>query len=52
MRKWPVKVKHRNKVFARICKPCEEQNYYRVAWKAAGKRQMKSFATDLHHCFR
>ena len=43
--KWPVKVKHRNKVFAKIYRPCEGRDSYRVAWKAAGQRQMKSFKT-------
>jgi len=41
--KWPVKIKFRNKVFAKIHRPCEGRNSYRVAWKAADGRQMKSF---------
>ena len=45
MSKWPVKVKHRNKILARIYRPCEGRDSYRVAWKADGKRQMKSFPT-------
>ena len=43
MSKWPVKIKHRKKILARIYRPCEGRGSYRVAWKAAGKRQMKSF---------
>ena len=43
--KWPVKVKHRNKVYARIYRPCEGRDSYRVSWQAAGQRQMKSFKT-------
>ena len=43
--KWPVKVKHRNKVFAKIYRPCAGRNSYRVSWKVVGKRQMKSFKT-------
>ena len=45
MSKWPVKVKHRNKILARIYRPCEGRDSYRVAWKAGGRRQMKSFPT-------
>ncbi len=43
MTKWPKKVKHRNKVLAKIYRPCAGRDSYRVAWSAAGKRQMKSF---------
>jgi integrase len=45
MPKWPRKVKFRNKVYAKIYKPCKGRISYRVAWSAGGKRQMKSFAT-------
>ncbi len=45
MSKWPKKVKHRNKVLAKIYKPCKGRVSYRVVWKAAGSRQMKSFRT-------
>jgi integrase len=45
MSKWPKKVKHRNKVLAKIYKPCVGRESYRVSWYAAGKRQMKSFPT-------
>ncbi len=45
MSKWPKKVKHRNKVLAKIYQPCEGRESYRVTWYAAGKRQMKSFPT-------
>jgi len=43
--KWPVEIKFRNKVFAKIYRPCEGRDSYRVAWKAAAGRQMKSFKT-------
>ena len=43
--KWPVKIKYRNKVFAKIYRPCAGRDSYRVAWKAGGTRQMKSFKT-------
>ncbi|MEK7780212.1 MAG: site-specific integrase, partial [Verrucomicrobiota bacterium] len=42
MSKWPKKVKHRNKVFAKIYRPCAGRESYRIVWYAAGKRQMKS----------
>jgi hypothetical protein len=42
MSKWPKKVKHRNKVLAKIYRPCHGRDSYRVTWYAAGKRQMKS----------
>jgi hypothetical protein len=45
MSKWPKKVKHRRKVLAKIYRPCQGRDSYRVTWYAAGKRQMKSFAT-------
>jgi integrase len=45
MSKWPKKVKHRNKVLAKIYQPCQGRESYRVTWYAAGKRQMKSFPT-------
>ncbi len=45
MSKWPKKVKHRRKVLAKIYRPCHGRDSYRVTWYAAGKRQMKSFAT-------
>jgi len=40
--KWPVKVKQRNKVFARIYRSLGGRDSYPVAWKAAGQRKMKS----------
>jgi integrase len=43
MSKWPKKVKHRNKVLAKIYRPCRGRESYRVAWYASEKRQMKSF---------
>ncbi len=49
MNKWPKKVKHRNKVLARIYRPCSGRDSYRVTWYAAGKRQMKSFPTCSGH---
>jgi len=45
MAKWPKRVKHRNKVLAKIYRPCRGRDSYRVTWYAANKRQMKSFAT-------
>jgi integrase len=45
MSKWPKKVKHRNRVLAKIYKPCRGRESYRVTWYAGGKRQMKSFPT-------
>jgi hypothetical protein len=45
MSKWPKRVKHRNKVLAKVYRPCQERDSYRVVWKAAGTRQMKSFRT-------
>ncbi len=45
MSKWPKKVKHRNKVLAKIYQPCSGRDSYRVAWHAAGRRLMKSFPT-------
>jgi integrase len=45
MGRWPKKVKHRRKVLAKIYRPCKGRESYRVTWYAAGKRQMKSFAT-------
>ena len=45
MSKWPKKVKHRNKVLAKIYKPCKGRDSYRLVWYAAGSRQMKSFRT-------
>ncbi len=45
MSKWPKKVKHRRKVLAKIYRPCQGRESYRVTWYAAGKRQMKSFPT-------
>ncbi|MBI3415171.1 MAG: hypothetical protein HY043_07600 [Verrucomicrobia bacterium] len=43
MSKWPKKVRHRNKVLAKIYRPCSGRESYRVTWYAAGRRQMKSF---------
>ena len=43
--KWPKKVKHRKQVLAKIYRPCEGRDSYRVAWKVGGKRMMKSFRT-------
>jgi hypothetical protein len=40
--KWPRKFKHRNKVLAKVYRPCEGCDSYRVFWEAAEKRQMKS----------
>jgi integrase len=40
---WPKKIKHRNKVLAKIYPKCEGRNSYRVSWTMAGKRQMASF---------
>jgi len=45
MAKWPKRVKHRNKVLAKIYRPCRGRESYRVTWYAAGKHQMKSFPT-------
>ena len=45
MSKWPKKVKHRRTVLAKIYRPCQGRESYRVTWYAAGKRQMKSFPT-------
>ena len=45
MAKWPKKVKHRNKVMAKIYGPCQGRESYRLTWYAAGGRQMKSFPT-------
>lgn len=41
--KYPYHLKHRGKVLATIYKPGKAYPLYRVAWRAAGKRQMKSF---------
>ncbi len=43
--KWPYKVRHRKNgpVVAKIYRPCQGRDSYRVAWLAAGKRVMKSF---------
>ena len=43
--KWPKKIKHRKKVLAKVYRPCSGRDSYRVAWTAAGRRQMKSFKT-------
>lgn len=43
--KWPKRAKHRNKVLAKIYRPCSGRGSYRVAWSVAGKRMMKSFPT-------
>ncbi len=45
MAKWPKRVKHRNKVLAKIYRPCRGRESYRMTWYAAGRRQMKSFPT-------
>lgn len=45
MAKWPKRVKHRNKVLAKIYRPCRGRDSYRVTWYAASRRQMKSFST-------
>jgi hypothetical protein len=45
MSKWPRKIKFRNKVLAKIYRPCRGRDSYRVTWYAASKRQMKSFPT-------
>jgi hypothetical protein len=36
--KWPKKVKHRNKVLAKIYRSCEDRGSYRVASTVSGKR--------------
>lgn len=43
--RWPLKVRHRKNgpVLARVYSPCEGRESYRVAWPAAGRRQMRSF---------
>ena len=38
MSKWPVKVKQRNEIPARIYGPCAGRDSCRVVWKAGGKR--------------
>ena len=43
MAKWPKRVKHRNKVLAKMYRPCNGRESYRVSWYAAGRRHMKSF---------
>jgi len=45
VKKWPKKVKHRNKVLAKIYRPCAGRGSYRVAWTVGSKRMMKSFRT-------
>ena len=45
MSKRPTRVKHRNKVLAKVYRPCQGRDSYRVTWYAAGQRQMKSFPT-------
>lgn len=45
MNKWPKKVKHRKKVLAKIYRPCQGRESYRVAWSVGTKRMMKSFPT-------
>ncbi len=45
MSKWPKKIKHRQRVLAKIYRPCRGRDSYRVTWYAANKRQMKSFST-------
>jgi len=45
MTKWPKKVKHRDKVLAKIYRPCAGRGSNRVAWCVSGKRMMKSFRT-------
>lgn len=42
MTKWPKKVRHRGKVLAKVYRPCQGRGSYRVVWRAAGQRQMKS----------
>jgi integrase len=41
--KYPVKVKHRGQVLARIYKPAKAYPLYRLAWNVAGQRRMKAF---------
>jgi integrase len=43
--KYPVKVKYRGQVLARIYKPSKAYPLYRLAWAVAGQRRMKSFPT-------
>ena len=45
MKHWPKKLRHRNKVLARIYPKCKGRASYRLAWTVGGRRQMKSFAT-------
>jgi len=45
MAKWPKRVKHRNKVLAKVYRPCRGRNSYRVTWYASETRQMKYFPT-------
>jgi integrase len=49
MSKWPKRIKHRNKVLAKIYRPCRGRESYRVTWYASGQRQMKSFPTYAGH---
>ena len=44
MSNWPQKIKHQNKVLAKVYRPCQGHGSYRVTWYAGGARQMKSFA--------
>ena len=43
--KWPFKVRRRKNgpVLAKIYRPCEGRDSYRVSWSAGGKRLMRSF---------
>ena len=45
VKKWPKKVKHRNKVHAKIYRPCQGRDSYRLTWYVSGRRMMKSFPT-------
>ncbi len=44
--KWPQTVRARKNgpVLAKIYQPCEGRNSFRVAWRASGRRMMRSFA--------
>jgi integrase len=43
--KYPVKVKHRGQVLAKIYKPSKAYPLYRVCWRIHGQRRMKAFPT-------
>ena len=43
--KYPVKVKHRGQVFAKIYKPTKAYPMYRLCWRVNGQRRIKAFPT-------